>query len=123
MNPNATETRLREIAERENKATNGPWNLHGIDVNRVTLAKWRRCIVFHGKSDACECEPKEAELLLRDAKFIAHSRQDVPWLLALVKKQREALKEIDSTLFGTLPSTRRVKQIARDALNLSPENL
>jgi hypothetical protein len=106
-----TDQRLREIAERENKATNGPWEA---ERNR----DWDEWRVVNNSDDGCRpiisCteQPGREET---DAMFIAHSRQDVPWLLALIKKQREALE-----IYAFAASSGK---IARDALNFSPENL
>lgn len=131
MNTNDVETRLREIAEREKKATNGPWEA---ERNR----DWDEWRVVNNSDDGCRpiisCteQPGREET---DALFIAHSRQDVPWLLALIKKQREALEAVVKADDAAL---RNIKQrtgvnwdgpvlecadLCRDALNFSPENL
>lgn len=63
---------------------------------------------------------KEIEAVGLLVRVDARSRQDVPWLLELVKKQREALEKISTS---TIRSKDDLKWIARVALNFSPENL
>lgn len=98
MNQHTTETRLREIAERENKATKGPWKDHGVPhpaavriLKEAAGVSSDSCLIYSQPRDY-GCLPETFNRQLSDAEFIAHSRQDVPWLLALIKKQREALE-------------------------------
>jgi hypothetical protein len=117
MNPNAIETRLREIAERENKATKGPW-----DPESGLCSK---CDGWHleGPQDVggtgILIQLGGGTDQLSDLSFIAHSRQDVPWLLELIQKQREALEKIEQ--YHVPHHT--VSRMAQAALNFSPENL
>jgi hypothetical protein len=113
-----TDQRLREIAERENKATKGPWWVINRPPRSFDDHGWR----IVGQNDSRIIATRSVNIIgaqpgriHREQEFIAHSRQDVPWLLALIKKQREALECYAESTYGG--------DIARDALNFSPENL
>ncbi len=80
-------SRLEEIKERVKKATKGPWessenlgdhSVQGPDgpVAAVTYA------YAEGPISLDEC----------DAEFIAHARDDIPWLLEHLKEAREVIE-------------------------------
>ena len=76
--------RLEEIRERVEKATEGPWEFYdrygdlglvvveNSDADPITDTELRH----PGMDHAC--------VRRKDGDFIAHSRQDIPWLLGLV---------------------------------------
>lgn len=66
--------RLAEIRERAEKATQGPW----------TADEWND--IHAGKVAVAEAYPNEGGGVYQevDADFIAHSREDVPYLLSLI---------------------------------------
>ena len=79
------EGRLREIKEREARVTEGPWRLghyrgfgeeHDVDGPEGWALPGERGM-FYRKADA---------------EFVAHAREDVPWL---VEALEEALAELD----------------------------
>lgn len=96
-----TESKLKAIEERAEKATPAPWQ-HGFDdgSGRVTKdADWPQgayivrgddTIVTGGNFEGIACGVEE----LADADFIAHARQDVPALIAEVRRLREVLHSI-----------------------------
>ena len=66
-------TRLEEIEERCNKATDGSW--------RVSRSFWVGKLVFdHSYNCIADCKWNE------DTEFIAHSKDDVAYLIARVRK-------------------------------------
>lgn len=67
-----TESRLHAIAERAAAATSGPWTADG----------GPREFWVNGLPSL----PYEGNLLEPDAEFVAHAREDIPWLLDLVRK-------------------------------------
>lgn len=88
---NEVEQRLREIEERVSKATPGPWRAVceataeetacGRDVYSLTGPEWveEGDYSFFGEDDA---------------QFIAHARDDVPWLLSLLREREEEVRAL-----------------------------
>lgn len=89
-----TERRLREIQERAEKATEGPWYAHHCGYHKEDPGS--ACGIatdpredFEGYADIVgdraydECHHPMTE---EDAQFVAHAREDIPFLLQLVKK-------------------------------------
>lgn len=85
--------RIEEISEREKKATHGLWE-------SVRTAGYCRVRVYEEEvldsddvqiccTDSSEWSGDNPD---SDANFIAHSRQDIPFLLDLVKRQEDVLK-------------------------------
>lgn len=66
-------TRLEEIKERCEKATLGPWEHDG---------KFQVCIPRKEGTACFRAFPDDAE-------FIAHSREDIPWLVSQLEKAIE----------------------------------
>jgi hypothetical protein len=85
--------KLREIRERADKATKGPWeHMGGSGIRVFGIPKedpgWKYGI--------CNCHtvpPDDGDV--RNAEFIAHSRSDIP---ALVEALVEALEAIDRSI-------------------------
>ena len=79
------ESKLKEIEAREEKATPGPWG---------NATDWEYVLPppEHGEDAAAICEGCNRE----DSNFIAASRTDIPFLLALVAKYREALEVFEN---------------------------
>ena len=77
--------RLNEIEARANAATEGPWE--GIRYPDGLLGR----VIASDELGVCIAEdfPDDA-----DAKFIAHARTDVPWLLEQVKLRDKALEAV-----------------------------
>jgi hypothetical protein len=99
--------RLKEIAERAEKATPGPWEAWAdgsqfVNTRYLPTARSVACsrireltrpwnphaLIAFGFS--CE-EYEVARFLTADAEFIAHARQDVPFLLNEVARLQRAL--------------------------------
>lgn len=86
------EVRLREIEERANAATEGPWldydNVHGAHIVRTTDA--------HGGLNVAAVDLAHAVESFHERNantaFIAHAREDIPWLLAEVAALQERLR-------------------------------
>lgn len=87
--------RLDAIKSRSEKATSGPWT----DMFIGGPFNPRVDIYTVGREGSHHIEVKVKDEFVQsgfykkgDAKFIAHSRQDIPLLLALVENYREALE-------------------------------
>lgn len=107
---------LKAVRERAAKATEGPWTVSYYS-NHDLLPRIEQ-VLGH-----CEgCVGRLAPYHLEDASFIAHSREDIPRLLAMVEERDEkirvaeyALDKIANPDFGyehLYPAPRR----ARDTL-------
>ena len=97
-------SRLEEIRERESKATPGPWGYrqavggqipcHG---SKAHFSKARICggpeCVRVGVVDSGE---------MADLEFIAHAREDIPWLRGEVERLNQALKRKGGEADGTV---------------------
>lgn len=87
--------RIAEIRKRCEAATPGPWHqagVHGngvIQTSHITRDVWTIANTFHAKEV--------------DTPFIAHSREDIPWLLsqleAVTKRNETQARTIDSIVF------------------------
>lgn len=90
------EQRLREIEERSNQATPGPWMLNDLQAHVYTGPGYSdgnrgpyHCIAYCENDYDALPEPQEFE----NAAFIAHARTDVPDLVAEVRRLRTELQE------------------------------
>lgn len=91
-----TQEKLAEIWERCEKATPGPWNVNNMSLQHLGALeidgngyKGHRCVAiaqYSGGSEDPEIRP--------NANFIAHSREDISWLLDRVE-ELERLAEIN----------------------------
>lgn len=90
---------LQSVKERCERATAGEWTMSGKD-DEYDLKELSdnsgECISSNGKSilKSWDYEGYSSGLYVReaDADFIAHSRTDIPTLLRIVERQREALE-------------------------------
>src|SRR6185312_6774960 len=76
----ATDKRLEEIRQRAEKATKGPWEWVGRDGDHHDLMSPEGMI--HSDGSACGEYSADIEVFGPDATFIAHSREDIPYLLS-----------------------------------------
>lgn len=79
------EQRLAEIRSRADAATPGPWLVGG-----APNATWQQVYC-----------PRDNNLNVvqsmrggRDASFVAHAREDIPWLLDLVRQQARVIADL-----------------------------
>ena len=86
-----TDKRLDEIRAREAKATPGPWR-RCMSLSVVTNQSHPLCEVSSPDQRLFEKEPGEV-VAGEDADFIAHARQDIPWLRTQLEL---ALKVVDA---------------------------
>lgn len=96
--PAESDAQLREIREREAKATAGPW-----EYEKEKQAAGRALVMLFEtvKADGVRLLRFSHENGEPDAKFIAHARADVPYLLARV----DSLKQSEARMRGALPQT------------------
>ena len=93
------DTRLAEIRARVENATPGPWMVNGPGEEWAAISSGPHAVihayaVHDGDCPGCECGDGAAEagLTIEDAEFIAHSRADLPALLAAVEAVLELHK-------------------------------
>lgn len=78
------ETKLKEIKERCNAATEGPWDAkYSEHMKGYENEDW---ILYSGKRNLCSQNYYSTPGILKegDAQFIAHARTDVPMLLEMI---------------------------------------
>lgn len=107
--------RLEEIRKRVEAATKGPWQCDEVpgykiydQSGHIVHNTGPHHDLSHGMTFCC-----------RNASFIAHAREDVPFLLAEIEKRDEVLKEAVSALKGLLRNAGcdwYVKQFRRSEL-------
>jgi len=96
MSDQLTDAELAEIEERVNAATAGPWFAPdiGFDVRTETDKHgYSNVIVFGGGDDDDDYNIDTPET----REFIAHSRQDVPRLLAEVRRLRAHVERVTAS--------------------------
>lgn len=71
--------RILQIRERLARATEGPWKMVGM--GHVYAPKPKFPAIDAPEEEALICSTKHADGTEADAEFIAHARQDIPWLL------------------------------------------
>ena len=76
--------RLREIEQRCEKATPGPWKASGVDVNTAEF-DYLVC-------GSCDYYPF-VHWSDDDAEFVANAREDIPYLLGVIKEQAERIEK------------------------------
>ncbi len=85
-------TRINEIRTRASKASSGPWKSEGIDVLHGTGFAGQATDEHFGEVWTCVARTKIERLekgeRFHDAQFIAGSREDVPYLLGLIRRMR-----------------------------------
>jgi hypothetical protein len=92
--PRDLATRLREIQERCDNATPGPWNYQMREDNGRAKYGWIRGPEALWIADIPGLPDRP------DGDFIAHARQDIPFLLAEIAR----LQAIEQRLIETLPA-------------------
>lgn len=80
-----TETQLKEIEARANAATRGPWRF-----NADQDFYEGPCVETLSGEYVAETA-KDKDFGVKDVKFIAHSRTDIPALLAMIREQERLL--------------------------------
>lgn len=112
---NGVEQRLREIEERVSKATPGPWYAHNPDddysanVFLVAITPEEPNPWWDGPSESQKVVaitltqfPRLASVAdgrwEENAGFIAHAREDVPWLLSLLREREEENRRLRALL-------------------------
>ena len=86
-------TDIQAIREREQKATKGPW-ITTKTPNSVSVASHSEHNRIYISLRDPVCLPETFKRQKDDADFIAHSRQDIPDLLALVYRAREIIERM-----------------------------
>ena len=79
--------RLKEIRERERKATKGPWNDSGRYINGDGH------VLFQHSDVGCTLPDERFEEDGHNGDFVAHARTDIPWLLEQVESLQAELLE------------------------------
>ena len=92
------ESQLREIEQRAAKATEGPWK-----VEASTEGDW----VLDSRDDVIAGTFVQEG----DAEFIAHAREDVPALIAALKRAYKALEAVEE--YGEITNDRRFVRVAK----------
>jgi len=105
------EQRLREIEERASKASPGPWRAIreasadetacGYDLYSLDGPTWLE-------------EGDYAYLARNDAEFAAHAREDIPWLLSLLREREKQMERYLDALV-------EIRDYAWDRADLSPD--
>jgi len=116
---------LKEVKEREQGAMKGPWRYDGLDCFNED-GEWDQVIDISPDDlitlPTGKFEHKEAELntgCRKNAEFIAHSRQDIPTLLAIIGVYRGAIEKVARE---PMPITRTyMSMISRRALQRAEE--
>lgn len=108
---NEVEQRIREIEERASRATPGPWYAHNPDddmsmnVFLVATTPEEPDPWWDGEEEAKKVvaitllqSPRVADVAdgrwEENAGFIAHAREDVPWLLSLLREREEEVRAL-----------------------------
>ena len=94
-------SRLDEIEAREQMATWGPWHRHDKYVHAQFIAEDGKVRHYAVCNAATHMSPGEAEGI---SDFIAHSRQDIPYLLR-VARAAEKLMPLCADFCGTCVET------------------
>jgi hypothetical protein len=94
MSDQLTDAELAEIEERVNAATAGPWKNRPLESegDSSTVYQMSRFVDGREVSRICEVFSEEA-----NAAFVAHARQDVPRLLAEVKRLRAHVERVTAS--------------------------
>ena len=97
MKSMSDEERLKAIEERAAKATSPPWEP---DPDGTTIRLSAPDPQHRGRQ-VCSTESRPTMSMMsqnqaHNANFIAHARDDIPWLLAKVREQEEELYDLRS---------------------------
>jgi len=117
--------RVEEIERRANKATPGPWEASpmGFPVAEDGMIVEGAGAEVHPFADVAAKtgvigERRTGKQVVADAEFIAHAREDVPWLCQVVQEliaQNAAMREALEVIMQTA-SKLGVYEVAEDAL-------
>lgn len=77
-----TEEELKAIEERANAATPGPWSVEYKNAHGPEIGSYRYAVGIHPALEDWQTPTTE------DSEFIAHAREDVPKLVAEVRRLR-----------------------------------
>ena len=94
--------RIGEIEARAAKATPGPWQADGQFVRPS-----------HGSPQYAECghlEKSWNEETFANAQFVAHAREDVPWLCETVRQLVARLEEVEAQNAAMLKRIRKLEE-------------
>lgn len=128
-----TPSRLKEIRERLEKATPGPWCTIS-DLPRYAIVRsyqteggqWIKAIVVPSENHHDYFSDEEKGCSFDNAELIAHTPSDIAWLLTELEKCQAglAIKESKESQFkSTLEETMRVRDRLKAALELAKESL
>lgn len=93
------DSELKEIEKRANEATPGPWEWQGFGPEGVrTVVAQQDLPESHKERETPFIFTGTGELWWCDLEFIAHSRQDVPALIAAVRERDERLRRVVEVL-------------------------
>lgn len=86
--------RLTDIRDREKRASKGPWTIYGYagqhDESGANIVDGSgNGIAF--THDCRSCTREDWETYISDSKFIAYSREDIPFLLELVEEAKHII--------------------------------
>jgi len=86
------EQRLAEIEAREQAATPGPWHVdHFTDGHKgYYVGNKAVCVCYYQEDDPGEIDTLH-DTIMADFQFVSAARQDIPWLVAEVKRLRAVL--------------------------------
>lgn len=110
--------RIEKIEEREKKATTGPWQYCEWDEYRTSDPDCMTTEMYCGVRTPAQLKHiKEPDIyttftndFVENAEFIASARQDIPFLLDLVKRQDVAIKDAEELMkainYHASPGTR-----------------
>jgi len=96
------QTKLQEIRDRADKAIEGPWVPKKFGCSEVSIykgpVKVKGCGMTHGgeicQMDDPDCSDFKSSQLKDTAEFIAHARQDIPYLLDALEQAQEENKQL-----------------------------
>lgn len=87
MDRGGVNKRVREIRERVEKATLGPWQFApNVNVGGLVRSDTGAMAIAAFREDHAE--------MVANAEFIAHAREDIPYLLDRIEKLEEALRKL-----------------------------
>ncbi|WP_329330844.1 hypothetical protein OIU81_03275 [Streptomyces sp. NBC_01454] len=99
--------RLTEIAARAAAATPGPWTVH---------EEWPGSVFHGGEPNLLPIARTTGRMAEANERFIAHAREDVPWLLAEVERLRTVIAALAE---GTETLHARVAELEPDSSMLA----
>ncbi len=117
-------SRLDEIKARCEKATEGEWTVEDMPGERPGL----RCIQVAGRdgrgwlipvcTTGTHWQEQPGQRDMTDAGFIAHSRADIPYLVALVERLEAALRDAFDSRAALAREVLRLREGLREVKNL-----